>query len=111
MLSYELFETIFILHSYSPSQSTAEEEVLTPQPTPTKSIIPVIGKELAKKRLRAFQLSKQANISASTLKSSTRVADALMETSLDDDSPSTPSSSTPSDDIKKKKAKGIAAVS
>lgn len=91
--------------SYSPSQSAAEDESSTSQPTPTKSVT-VIGKELAKKRLRAFQLSKQANLSAGTSKSLTRLNDSVTETTLDDDSPSTTSSTAPSDEIKKKKTKG-----
>ena len=96
---------LFYVSSYSPSQSAAEDESSTSQPTPTKLLNPVIGKELAKKRLRAFQLSKQANLSASTSKSSTR-PDTVTETTLDDDSPSTTSSTAPSDEIKKKKTKG-----
>lgn len=79
-----------------------EEEVPAPQPTPTKSLAPVITKELAKKRLRAFQLAKQAN----TSRNPSRPVESIMDVSQDDDSPSTASSSAASEDIKKKKSKG-----
>lgn len=84
-----------------------EEELPTPQPTPTKLLVPVIGKEQAKKRLRAFQLSKQVNASASTSKNPIRPLDALNEASQEDDCPSTSSSSAPSEDLKKKRMKGV----